>query len=598
MLHKFIRSSPYRIILFIITAVLFFSCQKSLDFENSGGSVQPPDLSTKISSSVSGFVTDENDAAVMGATVVVGSSTITTDKYGYFEVKNAQVVKTAAVVTVNKPGYFKGIKTYMATEGKSAFFRIKLIPKIIAGTVNAASGGTVTLPNGLSVKLNAGTIVNASTNAQYNGSVNVAAYWINPAATDLPNIMPGDLRGINTEGALKLLQTYGMAAVELTGSSGELLQIVNGQKATLTFPIPSSISGTAPASIPLWYFDETKGLWKQEGSATKTGNIYTGEVGHFSYWNCDYPFPNSVQFDCTLVDANGNPLPNLEVWINYPSGQITGCHGTTNENGYATGPIPANSQLVLKVYSNAPGCNNVAIHSQNFTTTSSNISLGTITVSNNSNTAVVTGTLKDCNNQPVTNGYVMMYLGNQFSRFNVSNGNFSFSTFICGNNNTAMFIGGDIATNQESSVLNYTLQSGANNIGNLMACGTTTNEFVNYSVNGINYSVTLPTDTIHVYGSNTSAIIIEAGQVAAVNSISLSFDAVGIGVNSSQALTFLGTRPQMNIPTIPNPIMVHITEYGAIGQFIAGNLSGTITESLPPNTSYNVTCSFRVRRTF
>ena len=137
---------------FILIAVLFFSCQKSLTYEN-GSSSTAPDLSTKINSSVSGFVTDENDAAVMGATVQFGTANITTDKYGYFEIKNVQVVKEAAVVTITKPGYFKGIKTYIANQGNAAFFRIKLIPKTIIGTISAASGGIVALSNGLSVKL-------------------------------------------------------------------------------------------------------------------------------------------------------------------------------------------------------------------------------------------------------------------------------------------------------------------------------------------------------------------------------------------------------------------------------------------------------------
>ena len=137
----------------VFVALLFFSCQKEISNSDGGGAVliTPPDLSTKVSSSVSGFVTDENDAAVMGATVQFGTANITTDKYGHFEVKNMQVVKEAAVVTVIKPGYFKGIKTYMAKEGKAAFFRIKLMPKPIIGTINAATGGIIALPNGLSI---------------------------------------------------------------------------------------------------------------------------------------------------------------------------------------------------------------------------------------------------------------------------------------------------------------------------------------------------------------------------------------------------------------------------------------------------------------
>jgi len=104
------KRSLYRNILFFFTALLFFSCQKELSIENGIGT-QLPDLSTKVNSSVSGFVTDENDVAVMGATVQFGASSTTTDKYGYFEAKNVQVVKNAAFVTVSKQGYLKGIKT-------------------------------------------------------------------------------------------------------------------------------------------------------------------------------------------------------------------------------------------------------------------------------------------------------------------------------------------------------------------------------------------------------------------------------------------------------------------------------------------------------
>ncbi len=65
-----------------------------------------PDFATKVTSSVSGFVTDQNDAAVAGAFVSVGSMTTTSDRYGYFAVKNVDVVKEAATVTVTYTGYF------------------------------------------------------------------------------------------------------------------------------------------------------------------------------------------------------------------------------------------------------------------------------------------------------------------------------------------------------------------------------------------------------------------------------------------------------------------------------------------------------------
>ena len=239
-------------LLFAIFSMLFlWSCQKNIDDSFIDSTNQIPNLTTKVNSSVSGFVTDENNAAVIGATVNVGTSTTTTDKFGYFSVKNVDVVKTAAVVTVTKQGYFKGIKTYTAIANKSAFFRIKLIPKTTSGSINATTGGNVTLTNGLIVSLPANAVVNAASGAAYTGSVSVTAYWINPTGADVNAVMPGDLRGLTTAGAIKTLQSFGMAAVELTGASGELLQIATGKKATLTFPIPSSLSATAPANIPL-----------------------------------------------------------------------------------------------------------------------------------------------------------------------------------------------------------------------------------------------------------------------------------------------------------------------------------------------------------
>src|SRR6186997_1544671 len=107
-------------ILTLIVAIFVISCKK--DVTDNTPVNELPDLVSKVNSSVSGFVTDEANAAIAGAMVLVGTQTIITDDYGFFEIKNVDVVKTAAVVTVTKSGYFKGIKTYIAEDGKSAFF--------------------------------------------------------------------------------------------------------------------------------------------------------------------------------------------------------------------------------------------------------------------------------------------------------------------------------------------------------------------------------------------------------------------------------------------------------------------------------------------
>ena len=588
------KRSFYPIIVSVFTALLFFSCQKELSIENGGlVVVTPPDLTTKVSATVSGFVTDENDAPVLGATVQVGTSSVATDKFGYFEARNVQVVKTAATVTVNMAGYFKGIKTWMAEQGKAAFFRIKLIPKTIAGTINGAAGGKVILSTGFSITLPAGAVINAATNMAYTGTVNVAAYWMDPTATDLNKIMPGDLRGLDVAGGLKLLRTFGMAAVELTGAGGELLQIGSGQKATLSFPIPASIAGEAPASIPLWYFDESNGLWKEQGSATKNGNNYVGDVGHFSFWNCDTP-GSYVQFSCTVHDQSGNPIHNAVVKLTRIG---TGEHrwGATDSLGYVSGPVPDNAQLQIDVYP-IYYCIGTSSYTQTFNTTNTPVNLGTITIAAFAGTCHVTGTLTNCSNNPVTDGYVMMYMNNDYYREWVHNGVIDFTTYICNATLPVTFIGVDPANSVQSSPVNYTLVPGINAIGTIQACGTSSTEFINYSIDGTAHNLVAPPDSMYQSSSAGSTnSYISGSQFGGSHYVYFSYDNTGIGVGTTQTLnsfysTFLGTQP-----TVTQPASVSITEYGPVGQFISGNFTCTLT-TIAPAATYNIACSFRVRR--
>ena len=584
----------------LITILFFVSCQKEVS--GIGGTATLPDLSTKINSSITGFVTNDNNEAVIGATVTAGSSIASTDRYGYFELKNASVVKDAAVVTVSQPGYFNAIKTYIATVNKSAFFRIQLINKVITGSIDAATGGTVTLNNGLSVLIPSNAVINKATGVAYTGTVNIATHWLDPTSPRLNSFMPGDLRGITTAGSIKMLATYGMAAVELTGASGELLQIATGKKATLTFPVPTGISAKAPASIPLWYFDEIMGLWKQQGSAAKTGNTYVGDVSHFSYWNCDWPFADAVSFSCTVVDANGQSLPNVSIDIYYTNADtvtnFTGCHGYTDSSGYLSGAIPANAHLKIEVNNYYGGCNSP--YSQLFSTTNNSIAFGNIVISGQF-TSFVTGNVTTCNNAPVTNGYVVYYQNDYPSRVSINNaGSFSFTTFRCANNPVINLIAQDINAQQQSNLTPFTLVAGNNNIGTLAACGTITS-YVNYTLDGSSYSLTVPSQLyqgIDPQVNPDKEMIIAYGDISG-GTTNFDFTYSGIGVNSHQQLLhFSSTSLSDSLTSITTPIAVNITEYGAVNQFMAGNFSGILTGAPPANIQHTVTCNFRLKRQY
>jgi hypothetical protein len=582
------------VLLFIIST--HTGCKKN--GTGTGENITPPDLTTQVSSSVSGFVVNENNLPVLNATVQVGSSTVSTDKYGFFEVRDVRVIKNAATATVNKTGYFKSIKTYTATEGKSVFFRIKLIPKTNSGTISSSSGGSVTLSNGMSISFPASSVVNAATNAVYNGTVNVAAYWINPASNEISSIMPGDLRGLNTDGNLQLLATYGMAAVELTGAGGELLQIAAGKKASLSMPIPSSLLSSAPSAIPLWYFDETKGLWKQEGSAAKTGSNYVGDVNHFSFWNCDVP-GNYVRFDCTLVNATGQPIPYAYVKVTALNpGIYFSDYGYTDSTGYVSGYVPPNAQLKLEVFDNS-NCGN-AVYTQLFNTGNTNISLGNIVIVAASRMATLEGIVKNCNNTPVTNGYIIITDGNILNRHRLSsNGTYSVNKLVCSFPNIISLIGEDVSTSQQSTALTYVItNAGINNIPGINACGLTTQEYFNYTDNGVPYTYSTPVDTTYMYAvyapTYTNTIYGRTLPLVPNNYATITFGIFNISVGSNTAVSSFSTFTSNSY--LFNSGMVNITEYGNIGQFEAGTFNVTKTD-LQTQTLHTFTGSFRIRRT-
>lgn len=135
-------------------------------------------------------------------------------------------------------------------------------------------------------------------------------------------------------------------------------------------------------------------------------------------------------------------------------------------------------------------------------------------------------------------------------------------------------------------------------------------EHINYTVNGTAYHFIMPADSVMADDSLETLSSIPLSRVtgqripnAAADFSSIRYDQTGITVGSSQKLNFFYTLQTgayiQNIAgylTTSNPVMITITEYGAVGQFIAGNFTAVFTGPSPGNISYNVDCDFKVKR--
>ena len=568
----------------------FISCQRSIKEDpgggTGGGGNTPPQT---ITTSISGRVIDQNKIPLSGVQAEAGGRTGVSDINGNFTVANFSTKSDLAFVKVTLPGYFTGIRTISPSANATNNVEIILIKKVVIGNFASATGGAVPIPSGGNINFPANSLINAATNTAYNGNVQLSAFFINPTAADFRTILPGDLRGLNSAGKVVGLQSFGMMAVELNGASGEKLQLATGKQASITFPIPASLNGQSPSTIPLWYMDETTGLWKEEGSAQKQGSNYVGSVSHFSFWNCDSPYP-TVNFSATLQDQQNRVLSGARVVLKTSTG--IGAYGMADADGKVQGLIPANEPLKMIVTTRCGS------DSTNIGPFSKDANLGVVHV-NASEPAVAvnfSGTVSNCTGSAVTNGVVNILMEGINYRANVSNGTFTYTAYRCDNSPvTAQLLAFDLGAGKQSNPTNINVTSGTTNAGQITACNTLTN-YISFSLNSTSYLMTAPADSVWSEVAFTMQT-----QIKGYNADSTNLNSFVLGTLADRPITtvidMLNIRTNNISYAMANGARVNLTltEFGTVGQFIAGNFTGTIRDSTN-HRDVSINCNFRVRR--
>jgi len=417
----------------LILILLFSACRKDEDTSNFvDDNPAPPIIENyspevkPVTSSVAGEVKDENQEPVQNAIVRLGNFTTSTDKYGLFSFENISMNEKGTFITVQQEGFLDGSRRFFPRENTQSKIVIEMITENYRPSFEAATGGTVTIDGTTGVAFTPNSIVKANGEV-YDGEVYVTHAYLDPTANTTADQMPGALQGVRTDLEEVSLQSFGMINVSLQDIGGAPLNIGEGFTATISVALPTSIAANAPNEIPLWSFNETFGIWVEEGSATKVNGVYVGEVEHFSWWNCDAPFP-LIELDLTLVDENENPLSYHSITITLGSNNLSTRYAYTNLDGFTSGKVPANESLLLEII----GICGDVIFSTSIGPFSEDTSLGLLSIEDpNVNNTDIIGSLVDCDNNPVTNGAIIVTIEDiQYITF-VDDGNFSFSLSTC-----------------------------------------------------------------------------------------------------------------------------------------------------------------------
>lgn len=540
-----------------------------------------------------GLVLSTDGNPVSGATVTIGSSTVQTNFKGIFVIKNADVKDNFAYVKVTKPGFVNGSRTMVPTSGTNRI-NIMMIPATNTATISAGATATVSLPNGTKVKFD-GSFKDSNGNA-YSGNVNVAMFHLKSSDQYLNELMPGSFLANSTDGGARVMETFGMLHVQLTGASGQNLQIANGHTAEMTVAIDAAQTATAPATIPLWSFNEFTGIWQEEGSATKVGNTYVGNVTHFSWWNCDLQSPQAI-LKVNVKNAAGIPMVNTIVALRR-SGQTYDTSGITDNSGAVSGYIPANETLLLKVYD---VCNTV-IYTANVAPVAagSTFVLPDITVTSTGNQYTVQGNLKTCANTDVMDGYALLRMASSSNFFQymtvpvTGTGNFSFTTYTCAPNPQFILEGYDYANLQTTGEISFTANTPVMNFNNLVACNSIS-EFVSYKVDNQNVKYVLGSAIVaEWYGLTSTSPNMPAKQLRIHhmlpygNTFAMTLNNM-LGVpgsfNTEYSFYFSGE----NFNSSNGNVVVQITNFGAVGSYIDFTVNGTYTDLVGANHTFTAT---------
>lgn len=349
--------------------------------------------------SISGVVVDENSDPLQGVTVSIGTNDISSDENGYFSLQSIELDAQGTVVTARLDNYWTLTKMVTPSKLQQNHTRMMLRSMAASQSVVASEGGVVNFEEEIQIDFPKNAFVNAAGEA-YDGAVKVSSVYLDPDHEDFGMMSPGDFRAFNSQSELQTLVSLGMAGVELRGADNEKLQLGNDKTAVLSIKVPS---GAAETEVPLWHFDESSGYWLEEGVATKVGEYYVGNVSHFSWWNCDIPF-TGIRISGTIVSGRDMGVTGLPItMIMTESGRNLGEEYTGN-GGFFTGWIPKGETLTMQLTNECGG----VFYEATLGPLEEDTVLPPINISTSQNIVEVCGNLVDCDDEAVTDGYLIV----------------------------------------------------------------------------------------------------------------------------------------------------------------------------------------------
>jgi len=577
------------IILIVIGLVLMLnSCRQDEDFI-----INDPQGPTNITDVV-GRVIGENGESLSGVTLDIAAQRTISDENGFFSFENINLGESN-VIHANRLDRFEVSKVLSNPKDRNEV-TIQLLEKEFVANVNTQKGGTIVF-DGAEVEFP--PFAFALNGTQFGGGeVAIYAKRLNPEDISSISAIPGDLSAVNANNEDVQLASYSMLTLEMESIQGIKLELADDKEATITFPIDDNLLANAPSNIPLWHYDIETAKWMEEGQAELRNGAYVGKVSHFSWWNCDAPFP-VVKMNVTIVDTNNKPIPSALVYLKVVGSGLTS-YAYTDEDGFICGKVPQNESLQLIVTSD-------------FECIDYNLTLDVGPLSEDttlpdiesdvhvSSTSLLTANFQDCEQNELgsTYGYIFNDQSSWIA-YADENGNFSYPIPKCLTGFSLIIY--DFENDTKS--ITYEYPDGINedtDIGTIMVCEENVT-FINITIDGNTYSQ----EGVFAFGE-----VIQTMKFDTTSNLALSlFTALdtqddifaeGDQMPSTFRLSVINDGATINQLVCGTPsgeygcedFTINLIDVGLKGEYILGTFSGTLFDARDDYWPTQVTGDFR-----
>lgn len=315
---------------------------------------------------VAGRIADvATGAGIEGVTARVGSTSATTNANGQYTLAGFPSAPSV-VVSYDVEGFVPQSRVVDSVTMANAPMNLPMVQIALEQQFPAADPVVITVPNSTAQVTIAGNTLRTSGGSAPGGQV---TGQVTPllAASNL-DVLPGNYIGVSGGSTGQLLESYGALDVRLFDADGSPLVLASGSTATIRIPVASR-SGTPSASVPLFYYDATTGLWREEGVATLQGTgasaYYEGTIARFGTWSVNSFYPTVDVTGC-VQDAAGQRIAEAVVTLEGTS-YTSKARTLTDASGNFTVRAKTNSSAFLQAtkggaISNSPP---VAIQSAN-----------------------------------------------------------------------------------------------------------------------------------------------------------------------------------------------------------------------------------------